>query len=92
MFIFVFKNTSFESWRQRDKGKDRDILHLLAHSPEGHNSQQWGTENPGAPLKCSTWVQGEQAFEPYSSAFALGMGSAWDQTGAQMGCQHYRFY
>lgn len=44
-----------ERGRERRR-QERDICHLLAHSPNGHNRQSWARLKPGAFPRLLTWV------------------------------------
>ena len=67
-FIYLFES---QSYTEREGEAEREVFHLLVHSPIGHNGQSCADPKPGA--RSFFWVShmgtGAQGLGPSSTAF-----------------------
>lgn len=54
---------------REEKERERQVLHLLAHSPDGRNSLCWARRKPGASFMSPKWMARPQTLESFSTAF-----------------------
>uniref|UniRef100_A0A5F9CJ23 methionine adenosyltransferase n=1 Tax=Oryctolagus cuniculus TaxID=9986 RepID=A0A5F9CJ23_RABIT len=100
LFYFFFLKIYFiylkvrVTQREKEKQRDREVFHLLVHSPDGLNSRSSAYLKPGASSGSPMQVQGPKdlglllLLSQATAESWIGSGAAGIQTGAHMGCRH----